>query len=210
VLDPPAVASQSKYLSDVLDIVDKVTKILALFIGAAWAYLNYLRGRTFKRRLEPAITGKTIRTKGVLLLSGVAQAKNVGLSKVAIQQRGTAIEVLAIVNRLSEERPALGTQDVAVLSVFEVHGWIEPGEVIEESFLVPVAEHPEILAFRLRLRIVSEGIEWNCDSVVEVVAGTGTEGGQPIVPDKNSGDLASRMPVPARSMKAEHSRAGKE
>jgi hypothetical protein len=86
MLDPPAAVNQSRHLSDVLDIIDKVTKIIALFIGAGWAYLNYLRGRTFKRRLEPSITGKTIRSKGLLLLSGVAQVKNVGLSKVVIQQ----------------------------------------------------------------------------------------------------------------------------
>jgi hypothetical protein len=169
MLDAPAVASQSKHLSDVLDIIDKATKIIALFIGACWAYLNYRRGRTFKRRLEPTVTGKTIRSKGVLLLSGVAQVKNVGLSKVTIEQRGTAIEVLAVVSHSKGQELTLGTKDVDVLSVFEAHGWIEPGEVVEESFLVPVPEHPEMVAFRLRLRIVSEHIEWNCDSVVETV-----------------------------------------
>jgi len=179
MLDPPAVVSQSKHLSDVLDIIDKVTKIIALFIGAGWAYLNYLRGRTFKRRLEPTITGKTIRSKGLLFLSGVAQVKNVGLSRVVVQQRGTAIEVLALVRQARENNPDLGTQDVDVLSVFKVHGWIEPGEVIEESFLVPVPEHPETLAFRLRLRIVSEGIEWNCDSLVEIDGAARTKQGQP-------------------------------
>jgi len=189
MLDPPVVVNQSKHLSDVLDIIDKATKIIALLIGAGWAYLNYLRGRTFKRRLEPSVTGKTIRSKGLLLLSGVAQVKNVGLSKVVIQQRGTAIEILALVKQTRESDTALGTEDVDVLSVFKVHGWIEPGEVIEESFLVPVGEHPEILAFRLRLRIVSEGIEWNCDSLVEVVGAAGAEGGQP----------AGKTPVPSQT-----------
>ena len=169
MLDAPAVVSQSKHLSEVLDIIDKATKIIALFIGAGWAYLNYRRGRTFKRRLEPTITGKTVRSKGVLLVSGVAQAKNVGLSKVTIEQVGTAIEVLAVVSGSKGLEPILGTQDVAVLSVFEVHGWIEPGEAVVESFLVSVPENPETVAFRLLLRIVSEHIEWNCDSIVEIV-----------------------------------------
>jgi hypothetical protein len=157
-----------------LDIIDKVIKILALLIGAGWAYLNYRRGRTFKRRLEPTITGKTIRSQGILLLSGVAQVKNVGLSKVAVQQRGTAIEILAILRRPEGKKLGLDTADVDVCSVFEAHGWIEPGETIEESFLVSVPERPDILAFRLRLRIVSGGIEWNCDSVVEIGASGAT------------------------------------
>lgn len=182
MLGPPEVVSQSKHLSDVLDVVDKVTKIIALFIGAGWAYLNYRRGRTFTRRLEPTITGKTTRNKGALLLSGVAQVKNVGLSKVTIEQRGTAIEVLAVTNHSTERKLALGTQDVAVRSVFEAHRWVEPGETIEESFILPVPEHPETVAFRLRLRIVSTHIEWNCDSVVEIVGdhpiGEPTKSGQ--------------------------------
>jgi hypothetical protein len=176
MVDPPTVATQSKHLADVLDIIDKATKILALFVGAGWVYLNYLRGRTFKGRLEPTISGKTIRSKGILLLSGAAQVKNVGLSKVVIQQRGTGIEVLGLVRQARGDSPALLTQDIAVLPVFEVHGWIEPGETIEESFLVPIAEHPETVAFRLGLRIVSEGIEWNCDALVEVVGSAGVEG----------------------------------
>ena len=112
----------------------------------------------------------------------MAQIRNVGLSKVTIEQRGTAIEVLAVVSDSKGKQPTLGTQDVAVLSVFEVHGWIEPGEVVEESFLVPVPEHPETVAFRLRLRIVSEHIEWNCDSVVEIVGDHPTNEAGPVAP----------------------------
>jgi hypothetical protein len=72
--------------------------------------------------------------------------------------------------------------------------------VIEESFLVPIEEHPEILAFRLRSRIVSEGIEWNCDSLVEVVGAAGTEGGQP----------AGETPVPSQTTNTAQGRARKE
>lgn len=167
-LPPPT--EPTPHLSAILDVIDKGTKILALVIGAGWVYLNYLRGRTFKHRLEPNISGKTIRSKGVLLLSGLAQVKNVGLSKVLIQQKGTAIEVLSCVLRDSQAGSSkLSNQDVAVLSVFEEHGWIEPGEQIEESFLLPVSEDIGSVAFRLGLRIVSEGIEWNADSIVEIV-----------------------------------------
>jgi hypothetical protein len=185
VVDPSA-ASQTR-LSEVLDIIDKATKIIALFIGGAWAYLNYLRGRTFKRRLEPSIAGKTIRAKDTVLLSGVAQVKNVGLSKVGIEQRGSAIEVLGMV-KLPTSKTALGTRHIAVLSVFKVHGWIEPGELIEESFVVPVPEDAEIVAFRLRLRIVSKGIEWNCDSIVEREAIAATNTGQSAAKDGNAGN----------------------
>jgi hypothetical protein len=166
-----APSEQSTHLSAVLDVIDKVTKILALIVGAGWVYLNYLRGRTFKHRLEPNISGKISRSKGILLLSGLAQVKNVGLSKVLIQQTGTAIEVLNCILAESQTGPPfLSDQDITVRSVFEAHGWIEPGEQIEESFLIPVPEGSGTVAFRLGLRIVSEGIEWNADSIVEIVS----------------------------------------
>jgi hypothetical protein len=169
MLGLPAPADQSTHLSDVLDVIDKATKIIAVFIGAGWVYLNYVRGRTFKHRLEPSISGKTIRRKGVLFLSGLAQIKNVGLSKVPIEQRGTAIQIFASVLQHEETgEPRLVSQDVAVLPVFELHGWLEPGEEIEESFLLPVAEDNQAVALRLGLRIVSRHIEWNADAIVEI------------------------------------------
>ena len=166
---PPA-GEPSSHLSAVLDIIDKATKILALIVGAGWVYLNYRRGRTFKHRLEPIISGKMIRSKSVLLLSGIAQVKNVGLSQVPIEQRGTAIEVVSYALPDNQtEAPKLVSQVVTVESIFEAHGWVEPGEQIEDSFLIVVPEDHEVVAFRLRLRIVSAGIEWNVDSIVEVV-----------------------------------------
>ena len=168
MFDPPAVAAQSHHLADVLDVIDKATKIFALFVGAGWVYLNYLRGRTFKRRLEPNITSKILFSKGVPFLSGVAQVKNVGLSKVVIQQRGTAIELLELTKRAHEKVVSVRAVRVDVLPVFEDHSWIEPGETIEDSFFVPAPEHADTVAFRIHLRIVSGGIEWNSDSLVEV------------------------------------------
>jgi hypothetical protein len=167
----PSPPSDSTGLSTALDLIDKITKILALLIGGMWAYLNYVRGRTFKRRLEPSITGKTILSKGVLFLSGLAEVKNVGLSKVPIEQKGTAVEVLALKLRNDDaDAPELHTEDVDVRSVFKRHGWLEPGEHIQESFFLPVPEKSHLVALRLRLRIVADGIEWNADSVVELKA----------------------------------------
>ena len=168
---PPASAEQATHLSTVLDVIDKVAKILAVIIGACWAYVNYIRGRTFKRRLEPSISGKMIQTEGAVLLSGLAQVKNVGLSKVLIQQKGTAIEILChTLESADGGPPRLAHKSVAVREVFKVHGWIEPGEQIEESFLMLIPEDNDTVALGLRLRIVSEHIEWNADSIVEIIS----------------------------------------
>jgi hypothetical protein len=153
-----------------LDIIDKAVKIAAVIIGALWGYLNYVRGRTFKKRLELTICGKTLRRGGALLLSGSAQLKNVGLSKVAIQQRGTAILIYDLKASSSVEREPISALEERTLvqSVFENHGWIEPGETIEESFLLQLPEKRERIGIKLELRIVAAHIEWNANSMVEL------------------------------------------
>lgn len=162
--------TQSAALAATLDVVDKVVKVLAVLIAGGWTYVNYIRGRTFKRRLEPSISGKVIRNMGVSFLSGSVQVKNVGLSKVRIEQKGTAVEVLAQVLGTDSELhpPKLNTKDIRVVEIFEKHGWVEPGEQIQESFFMVMPEGRDTIAILLKLRIVSEQVEWNADSLVEV------------------------------------------
>lgn len=165
-----AKAAAQSTLSTILDVIDKAVKIIAVLIAGAWGYLNYRRGRTFKRRLEPRISGKVFRSNGAWLLCGLAQLKNVGLSEVTINQKGTAIIIddQLLVNDVSGA-PKVKNERVVVLEVFKAHGWIEPGEPIEESFLRALPECADRAAVRLRLRIVSSGIEWNSDTIAEIV-----------------------------------------
>jgi hypothetical protein len=69
-----------------LDAIDKSVKVVAVILGGIWTYLNYIRGRTFKRRLEPRISGEVcmVSSTSTPMISGSVQAKNVGLSKVDI------------------------------------------------------------------------------------------------------------------------------
>lgn len=116
-----------------------------------WAYLNYVRGRTFKKRLELKICGKTLLCDAALLLSGSAELKNVGLSKVAIEQRGTAILIYDLkAASLLEQEPINAVEEgTLALSVFENHGWIEPGETIQQSFLLQLPEAQERIGIKL-------------------------------------------------------------
>jgi hypothetical protein len=170
IVDPAAPGAASSALSTVLDVVDKVVKVVAVLIAGLWGYLNYRRGRTFERRLEPRISGKVFRSHEAWLLCGLAQLKNIGLSKVTIEQKGTAmvIDDLLLVKDPTGA-PRVESERIAVLEVFKAHGWIEPGELTEKSFLHALPERANRAAVRLRLRIVSSGIEWNDDTIAEIV-----------------------------------------
>jgi hypothetical protein len=52
-----------------LKLLDTTSKIAIAIIGGAWAWLTYVRGRTFRRRLEPKITGQILLEKGTQFLS---------------------------------------------------------------------------------------------------------------------------------------------
>ncbi|MBZ5667740.1 MAG: hypothetical protein LAO30_24495 [Acidobacteriia bacterium] len=165
---PLQVPEQPSSLATVLDVVDKITKILAVVIGGAWAYVNYVRGRTYKKKLEVDISGEWFESAGASFLSGSARLKNVGLSKFSIQQKGTAVLVYGL-------RPSTSAEPItdvianliSVRSVFEDHGWIEPGETIVESFLVQVSERTGQVAIKLSLRVVAAHIEWNANTIVK-------------------------------------------
>ena len=177
-------AAQNAGAAISLDAIDKIVKVIAVILGGIWTYLNYVRGRTYKRRLEPKISGKIVPGvgAGALMVIGTAQTKNVGLSKVDIEASGTAV----IVADMVPGKSARGVAKIVeasipggVLGVFEKHGWLEPGETIDESFAVPLPPRNDRAAVRLRLRIVSrhwlfKNIEWNADAIAELPPPPGT------------------------------------
>jgi len=155
---------------DAKDAIDLTLKTLALVVGAAWTVLNYFRGRTFTRRLEPTIHGEVVELQGAKYLTGDLAVKNVGLTKVEVTQEPTALVVWFV----NSAGPQMSEQMMAAHNVFKDHGWIEPGETISEPFLVPLpASAQEPLIVRLDLRIVSRGdttkdVEWNSSTMVPI------------------------------------------
>jgi hypothetical protein len=143
-----------------LDVFDEVIKFIALLVGGAWTLMNYLRGRTYKRKLETAITGHLFRKNGQPYVSILCRLKNLGQSKYPIEQRGTGCEVLAYTGG----EPQL----LWLFTVFHEHGWLEPGEQIDEPLLLRVQIDPvRLIGVRLHLKVASGGIEWNSSCIVE-------------------------------------------
>jgi hypothetical protein len=143
-----------------LDVADDIIKFIALLVGAAWTWMNYLRGRTYKRKLEADVTGHLFRKNAQLYLSIHCQLKNVGQSEYPIEQHGSGCQVIAY----SGGPPEL----LWTFSVFTEHGWLEPGEQIDEPLLLRVRVDPtRLIGLRLHLKVVSGGIEWNSSCIVE-------------------------------------------
>ena len=69
-----------------------------------------------------------------------------------------------------------GNLDLEYLRIVEVfldHAWIEPSEVVEESFLIPLPSDPATVAFEFSPACCIKatflgGIEWNARAVLTV------------------------------------------
>lgn len=175
------------------EVVQSACTILAIFGGAAWAYFNFFKGRTYRPRLEPTLSGKFISKDGANYLVTTAQLKNVGLSRVKIKQEGSALQIFsyqitAHVSKVHE----LKQEYLAIFSAFEAHGWIEPNEVIEDQrFLVMPGDNSA--AIRLELRVVSDGIEWNSATIVEPILNVEAQS-QVLIKDKERKDGERQEP----------------
>ncbi len=181
----PSSQSQTLYpeaWSKLLKDGESLLKILGIIVAGVWAYFNFFRGRTYRSRLEPKISGTVSTKEGVICLIATISLKNVGLSKVGIQQEGSALEVSAteMVTDISEVQ-AVEWEYITISKVFKDHQWIEPGELVEEQqlFLMPKGDY---LAFRLKIRIVApkgiisrKGKEWSAFTTVTWPTERGTE-----------------------------------
>lgn len=156
-----------KLTGEVWSAIQNIVTVLAIAVGGLWTYFNYFRGRVYRPRLEPKIMGKLVCKQGVTYLLVIAQLKNIGLSKIAIEQKGSGIIVSTFdTNAASGAVDKIEWNDLKAFPVFETHHWIEPGETIEDQQLFVLSSCNEV-AIRLRLRLVFGGIEWNLDAIVE-------------------------------------------
>ncbi len=141
-----------------LDAAEKVFRIAGYFAGGAWAYFKFFRGRTFRPRLEPSIAAHLHRRAPQRLLTAAVKIKNVGLSRVDVLQKGTGVRVYRLGEGSRWDR-------IETLEVLKGHGWIEPGETIEEHVLaeIPGDDPP---ALKIELTLQSKKTQWEVVSIV--------------------------------------------
>jgi hypothetical protein len=81
-------------LKTILNLLQSALTILALAVGAAWVYYNYLKGRTYQKRLQSEVSAEIVALNGQHHLLATLKLENVGLSNVVLKN-STALEVWA-------------------------------------------------------------------------------------------------------------------
>jgi hypothetical protein len=157
---------------NLLENLQRVFTILAIIVGGLWAYFRFFKGRTYKPRLEPTISGTVTCKNSMSYLVTTVRIKNVGLSDQKIHQAGTSMKIYIFSSSMipaadgSNPGAELPEWDhVATLPILKHHRWVEPGETVEEQELVLVSgcDHS---AFRLVLTLVAGGNYWEVPRIV--------------------------------------------
>jgi len=150
----------------IIDSFEKSARIFAIVVGGVWAYYRFFRGRTFKPRLEIALTGTFCLLSRRSHLSANGRLKNVGLSKVVLDPTVSAVRVFSeVLGEVPSAVDAAQWTRNATLPSFQNHQLIEPGELIEDNWLIALPKG-EASAFRLELRVAGLTTSWSAESIV--------------------------------------------
>jgi hypothetical protein len=151
-----------------VETAKNLCEILAILGGAAWTYLNYFRGRIYKLKLECSVETSIEKYAGHSFLKAAARIRNIGLSKVPIQQKGTALLVYSV--NMQDRTPTFPShvrwnEPVAAFDVFSGRKWVEPSESIAESLMVDLP-HGGAFTYKVILKVVSGEILWTAEGIV--------------------------------------------
>lgn len=170
-----------------IDSLEKLVTVLAIIVGGVWAWLKFFRGRTFRSRLELMVSAKIITSGPNRFLKATMQMKNVGLSQVKLKKDALYLDVYLIdVAKVKPEQALYRAtwEEPRTFEVFQDHGWVEPGEEINDQLLFQLPES-EQLACKLKLTVNSpatswfffetEGTRWCAVSIVDCMPPTKTD-----------------------------------
>lgn len=126
----------------VFDIVQAGVTTIAIVVGGIWAYFKFVKGRTFKPRIQVELSGqwRDVRENGHIrkskLLHVRIRVKNIGLSDIRLIQRGSGVLVSLMAEKQRIPPASSSWQDGKVYKVLRKHDWVEPGETVSDEFLV--------------------------------------------------------------------------
>jgi hypothetical protein len=120
----------------VIDIIGTLITGAAVVVGGVWAYFKFVKGRTFRPRLEVHMFGQWRRVDQRQLLHARIRVKNIGSSNVTLVQEGTGLRI-SVLGPNQPSPPALSSWDhQKVFVILQEHAWIEPGETVSDDLLL--------------------------------------------------------------------------
>jgi hypothetical protein len=134
-------------LESVTKIAQQTAQVVAIVWGGAWAYLKFVRGRTFHYRAELAVDAKMVKLAEATALKVTVHVKNAGATKLPL----TACDVVAAVQSGTVVRKWTEVPNSRIPIVLSQT--VESDETVGGQELIDVpAPHPEGVALAYRAR----------------------------------------------------------
>lgn len=153
---------------DFTEAFANVTQTLALIAGAVWAYFKFAKGRTFRDRLTPTVSGKFVSIDGSVFLIVTMQFQNVGLSRIALDHEASSLIVFQYFPPEPEEIRSVKNIPLTAFQVFgDKDRYIESNEMVERQTLIALPRLSSI-GYQLELNMFSDsGYVWRATTIVD-------------------------------------------
>jgi hypothetical protein len=146
---------ESGLLADVktvVDIVGTTVTAAAVVVGGLWAYFKFVKGRTYRPRLEVGMSGRWRNVDGRRLIHARVAVRNIGASVVTLIQEGTGLRISVLAVDQDPPPAAMAWTSMRVFEIFGEHEWIEPGETVSDDVLLDLGVSESLpLLFESRL-----------------------------------------------------------
>ena len=151
----------------IADGIQKAFTALGVLVGGIWTYYKFVKGRIRKPRLDITVSGTLILIDQQEYLKIAVKVKNVGLTNVKIENT-TSIEVSTLDYYPPPfVRNARWVSQIT-LPLLTAHSRIEPGEPVEDVFLVSLRDKE---AKALKIDAAIYGLKprtvWNAATIVD-------------------------------------------
>ena len=167
-----------------LDALQRAATTAAILVGGSWAYMKFVRGRTFKLRLEPSVTADVWRgpePEAALYLVADCRAINAGLSRFRISAEDSALQLFTSATpglpapddpETGVKAERVGWEELGAYPVFEesARTALEPAEHAQDEILFELpGDGPAALKLVLTVTATSRtGRSWTVTRVVRL------------------------------------------
>jgi hypothetical protein len=156
-----------------------LAQVLAVVVGGSWAFMHFMRGRTFAQRAELLAEAQLTRAAGGQpdLLRVSVEFRNLGLSRITLASDECLISTYVARKRgwSTGHNLPWSAEPVLTTPLFDRETAVDANDVLHEELLIPAATQAlseALLAYRLDANVQGErrwfsaGKQWSNAVVV--------------------------------------------
>jgi hypothetical protein len=122
-------------IKDAAETANSIVTSVAIIIGGTWAYLKFIRGRTFAYRAELEISSSFESSPNCPYLIVTIKLTNVGLSKIPLNRNMKVVRLLGAKRPGGKRFSAAEWEPIETVPILDQHDWLEAQETIIDTIL---------------------------------------------------------------------------